>query len=449
MCGKKRSRGSCSKEDRWIGALRLPLRGGLYLELVGLDSPARTIFVRLRTEEPLKPEQPLPKLKFPVEEIVDCILDHIFKTSPNTEPSPPIGREEVITSQPLLQLGAVWILDPASSDRPQNRPVWKRLWHASQSDTGEIVPSTTASMSWIDSSMTLRVHTRPPRFPAASDFRTSCEYDGIVLEQQDSAVSFAILNKPSGLPSHATVDNTTENLLYQYQQFRRLPYASLPQRLDTETSGLILVATTPCSASYFSKLFQRKTDDATNNDCSESSSPIQKRYRCLVSVDSKERFQIIRDAFATGERTVEHYMDAKSRAPKVFVEDISGSVCPNRKWLLCRLNIQSMKDPIRVHPFGWVCQLEIELLTGRTHQIRGQLAALGCPIVGDPLYGICSGVQHYETNRQRARTNSRMALQCCRLAFSLDKVEDDDRAPPHIDVRLDTAWWSELLDTGG
>ncbi len=34
---------------------------------------------------------------------------------------------------------------------------------------------------------------------------------------------------------------------------------------------------------------------------------------------------------------------------------------------------------------GW--KLEIQLITGRYHQIRAQLAALGCPILGDQLYG--------------------------------------------------------------
>ena len=34
-----------------------------------------------------------------------------------------------------------------------------------------------------------------------------------------------------------------------------------------------------------------------------------------------------------------------------------------------------------------VCQLEIKLDTGRTHQIRVHLAEIGHPVIGDPLYG--------------------------------------------------------------
>ncbi len=34
-----------------------------------------------------------------------------------------------------------------------------------------------------------------------------------------------------------------------------------------------------------------------------------------------------------------------------------------------------------------MCQLEIKLDTGRTHQIRVHLAEIGHPVIGDPLYG--------------------------------------------------------------
>jgi 23S rRNA pseudouridine1911/1915/1917 synthase len=38
-----------------------------------------------------------------------------------------------------------------------------------------------------------------------------------------------------------------------------------------------------------------------------------------------------------------------------------------------------------------ICKLNIKLFTGRTHQIRVHLSSIGCPIIGDTLYGSASG----------------------------------------------------------
>jgi 23S rRNA pseudouridine1911/1915/1917 synthase len=59
---------------------------------------------------------------------------------------------------------------------------------------------------------------------------------------------------------------------------------------------------------------------------------------------------------------------------------------------------------------GKVSLLECQLETGRTHQIRVHLAAIGCPIVGDALYGGGSGVG-------KVRIRSGHALHAVRLAF--------------------------------
>jgi 23S rRNA-/tRNA-specific pseudouridylate synthase len=37
---------------------------------------------------------------------------------------------------------------------------------------------------------------------------------------------------------------------------------------------------------------------------------------------------------------------------------------------------------------GRIAWLELKPLTGRTHQLRVHLASIGCPILGDPLYGV-------------------------------------------------------------
>ena len=101
-------------------------------------------------------------------------------------------------------------------------------------------------------------------------------------------------------------------------------------------------------------------------------------------------------------------------------------------------------------------QLEVELLNEahRPHQLRGQLAALGCPIVGDEAYGggVCEMGAHRHTWR-------RMAVQLCRLEFPLAewrKEEVGEGAEKKVkrvlvptdercEFRLGGAWWTEYL----
>jgi 23S rRNA-/tRNA-specific pseudouridylate synthase len=286
---------------------------------------------------------------------------------------------------------------------------------------------------------------------------------------------FAVLHKPVGLPSHSTVDNAVENLLYQYQHHHRRQdhpvsnYASLPQRLDTETSGLLVVATHPSFARYFSRLLQQKTAGTATASKTPTRIPtIQKRYRCLVAVRNEELWDSFSIKYLQTGAVVEHFVDANSPAPKTFVETRgldhvpfpsetapppAGTAANPTRWQLCRLRISSATGPFRAphgtgslrsspadRPhFGCCFELEIELLTGRTHQIRGQLAALGCPIVGDPLYGTQATTT---TNKKdwRNRSAIRMALQCCKLSFP---VADDETGgtPRWLDFELDSAWW--------
>ena len=199
----------------------------------------------------------------------------------------------------------------------------------------------------------------------------------------------------------------------------------------------------------------------------------RKLYRCLVCIfehsdgteinsgtdvelsgatDYQTEYEKLR-TLRVNETVVTHYIKKDDRsARKTCVdtvpledEETQSSTTPN-SWLNCRLKIAGVgpltmlsKDSTNVEPFCsntkdeqpdlvatlWedekykpqhcthIVELEVELLTGRTHQIRAQLGAMGHPIVGDSLYG--GTFKSLDSHRQR-RFNS-LALQCCGVDF--------------------------------
>jgi 23S rRNA pseudouridine1911/1915/1917 synthase len=184
-----------------------------------------------------------------------------------------------------------------------------------------------------------RVHTKPRRY--------NCDYDWsslVVYENQD----FLVLNKPSGIPSHPSVDNRIENSLTQLALALKLELF-ITHRLDTLTAGLIVYAKNNSFVKSFNIQLQSRM--------------IDKKYVALVETKNSLPPKLI------------HYMEPSPRAPK--------KVSPNfsETWALCELEILEQKI---LSGFSWV---KINLLTGRTHQIRAQLSEMQAPILGDTLYG--------------------------------------------------------------
>lgn len=67
-----------------------------------------------------------------------------------------------------------------------------------------------------------------------------------------------------------------------------LVYVATPQRLDQNTSGLFVAATSKSFAAYFAKLLRKKTDKLLNSQddiIPTSNNSIQKKYRCLVCIN--------------------------------------------------------------------------------------------------------------------------------------------------------------------
>ena len=128
-------------------------------------------------------------------------------------------------------------------------------------------------------------------------------------------------------------------------------FCGVIHRLDRPVSGLVIFAKTSKGLSRFNELFREKT--------------IQKEY--LAAVKNKP-------VAASGHLV--HYLmkNEKTNMSKAFNKPVQGA-------LKAELEYELLASSDNYH------LLKIKLLTGRHHQIRAQLSAIGCPIRGDLKYG--------------------------------------------------------------
>jgi len=129
-------------------------------------------------------------------------------------------------------------------------------------------------------------------------------------------------------------------------------YLGVTHRLDRPTSGVVLFARTSKALTRLNKMFKEK--DA-----------IKKTYWAVVDQKPEKT-----------EGTLHHWLVRNTQQNKSYA---SSDEKPNSQeaWLSYQLLASSDKYHL----------LEIDLLTGRHHQIRAQLAAIGCKIKGDMKYG--------------------------------------------------------------
>ena len=162
--------------------------------------------------------------------------------------------------------------------------------------------------------------------------------------------AFVVLDKPAGLLS---VPGRGETGLHNLWSLARQHWADVQvvHRLDMATSGLIVLARGDAAQRALSASFRERRVD--------------KRYVAVVHGLPAE------DA---GEIDLPLLADWPNR-PRQKVDPVAG------KPSLTRWRMRA-RDPAR----GWT-RLELEPVTGRSHQLRVHLAAIGHAIVGDPLYG--------------------------------------------------------------
>lgn len=208
-----------------------------------------------------------------------------------------------------------------------------------------------------------------PQFPIKKNLE-------ILFEDED----VLILNKPAGeLSQKAEAKDVSMNeyALGYLQQTGAVTGESLKvfrpsvcNRLDRNTSGILIVAKTYQAARAFGEALQKRT--------------VRKFYRCIVKGDVKKS------------ETIDGYLwkDEKTNKVQIFKEKCEGAS-----------EIHTAYKPIKCE--NGLTLLEVHLITGRTHQIRAHLSSIGHSILGDPKYGDKKLSEKYKVKYQ--------LLHACRL----------------------------------
>lgn len=208
--------------------------------------------------------------------------------------------------------------------------------------------------------------------------------------------SILVIDKPADLivqKSHTHTQQTLEQLLPQNDQLER---QGIVHRLDRYTSGLMVIARTSQAQQSLKKQF--------------SDREVDKEYTALVWGEVKDDHAIVDAPIARHPSYGYKY---------VVMEE--GRPSKTELWKLKVFDLQDTRASL----------LKLKLHTGRTHQARVHLHALGHPLVGDSVYG-----------RRKDATGIRHFLHASHLSFQHpetgEKLAFNSPLPPDLQQFLDT-----------
>ncbi len=245
--------------------------------------------------------------------------------------------------------------------------------------------------------------------------RVASKLESLVAPAREFDVAFEddaliILDKPSGTAVHGG-SGVSFGVIEQLRKARpRAKMLELAHRLDRETSGLLIVAKKRVALTTLHDMFR--------------DGGISKRYLAMVKgrwINPTQHVKVSLHKYLTekGERRVMVADDGKASHSIVRLK---------ARW----------------ENFSLV---EVELKTGRTHQIRVHLAHLGFPIAGDDKYG------DFTLNRELQKTGlKRMFLHAAKLSLphpvSGEKLALEAKLPPELIMFIEMVERNEKREFG-
>ncbi len=215
-----------------------------------------------------------------------------------------------------------------------------------------------------------------------------------------------LVDKKNGMVVHEDDENTIDTLINriknylfkkgEYNPENELSFApSLCNRLDRNTGGIVICAKNAESL----RILNQKIKDRE----------LQKLYLCVTIGIPKKN-----------EDTLTAYLMKDESKKQVF---ISNKKTPKNKTVITKYKVLDKKDNLAL--------LEVDLITGRTHQIRAHLAYENIPLLGDGKYGNNKANREYNVKTQalysyklkfKFRTNSGILEYLNNKEFEVDEV---------------------------